>query len=807
MKILSTIHLPIVQVQNQKLSVSNLSKPENVYCSYDWRQKSDENTHIGSQNVAFGSLFNFHLGDKKPKLSPEKLYRKNYSKLANYFIKQKLFNPDYIDEYSDKISTLAVLDYDSVIAKYNFYNKEVNAGCSYNVRLPRCFDILAESKLDTEGLETLCRLKSDSKNIDVNELMKIANRYKRFDSISTKEQTELIEGLDKPEVSFLPEQVQQLSLSASLMQIPYFFDLSKLESSKKMKEALIERQKNAPVHSISVDSKCFDGLFAEGGAFSYERLKDAFKGVDLDRYRDGMRLEYPREDFINDFKNVIVHLSPDDKAKVFSYFKFSIDEQNDIIGYPVPKKANDEGLPVSIRKEVIAAKRLVEVFMLQNTIKLDEKDKKLEDALNAFIKAFPEFVSIIGKKHHRGDTIDNHTLVDLKKCLENPMTAELSPLDQEVLFIATMFHDISKKQNKIDPEHPLYSAIYAKEIVKKAPISLDDKERVYELIKHSHWISSGVTDEEMAAIFRRKNDIKLATILAKADAEATGFENPIPQDRIEKIYALRDQIYKNGIPLFVSVFPEKADIPPDDDGVKIIDFSDKSVDLSKYGFEKGTKFSDLNFLCHSSTKSASELVSICDDSKEICLSSTLMSPAISDLLTEYNKGCNIILSSSNSNICLAGSMVGSTGCRRGFQEFKQYLYGLSYEGAMLPDVGIKNFREEVPGKLKKYFALNDDEYAELYGELDSITSVDEIKDVALSNGKTISASLIKEGVNNIVTYLHTQIENKKNEVVVFNPKVMAFVIKKDLYNKQERDEQTKTTINTAKENDIPIVLV
>ncbi len=801
----------LAPVQFQSARTYSQNKPEEV------REKNDNTScrnlltenksSLEFKRVSFGSFFPFLDSHKSKEISPEKLYRKNCSKLSRFFLKQKLFNPDYIGIYEDKISALAVLDCDSVIEKYNFYNQKVNAGRNYNVRLERCFSILAEKELDIEGIDSLCKLSEENSALDVNELMKVAIKYGKFDNVSTKEQTELIEELEKPEVWLTPDQIKDLSSIPSLMRIEYFRDLNRLQTSDKMKEEMLERQKNVPVHSIAVDSKYFDDLFCEGGSFSYSNLKDAFKGVNLDRYREGMSLKYPRENFIRDFKNIVVHLSPEDRAGVFSYFKFNIDEENDIVGYPVPIEIEDSKIPENIKKEVIAAKKLVDAFILQNEIKLDEQDKKLENTLNSFIKAFPEFVSIIGKKHHRGDTIENHTLVVMQKCIENPMTSELPPQDQKVLFIATMLHDISKKQNKVDHDHPLYSAIYAKEIVKKVPISSDDKERIYELIKHSHWTTNSTRNEDMAAIFRRKNDLKFALILSKADTESAGFEYPVKQERIDRIYALRDKIYKNGIPIFASVLPDRGMIPQDSYGLKVIDFTDKNADLSKYGFTAGTKFSDLNFLCHSSTKSASELLSLCDDSKEICLSAILLNPVSSNLMTEYNKGCNVLLSSPNSNICLASSTIGSTGCRRGFEEFKQYLYGQSYEGAMLPDVGIERFREEIPKKLKSYLSLSDEEYAELYCELDSLNSVSEIKDVSLSNGKIVNGDLIKSGIKSVLDYLDIYRKDGKNEVVAFSPKVLAFVIKKDLYDKHEFDRDTLGIINAAKENDIPLVLV
>lgn len=801
MKISSSIHFKSGQLSNNKQQTSLLTSSLNS-CQENQEGK------LPSKNVSFGSIFS--LFNIVMASSPEKLFRQNYIKLARFFVRQKIINPNYVDAYESQISTLATLNYDDVVAKYNYCNEKMPLHGSSAIRIPQCFSILAESKLDLDGLSMLCKFAQQpgsQGNLDINELMQKAGQYEKFDNISTKEQVELISNLNKPSTLLSQKQIEELQNSKSLMQIPYFRDLYSLKSEEKIKESLLERQKNVLVKPITVDNQKFDSLFGSNGVFLYDNLKEAFKGVNLNKYYRGVPLKYPRENFVSDFNNLVKHLAPQDKSKVFAYYKFNIDEDDDIIGYPVPREVKEDDVPAGIKKELSAAGKLVNAFMLENKIELQECDRKLEDTLNTFIKAFPEFVSIIGKKHHRGDSIDNHTLADLQGCVENPMTKELTPLDQQLLFVATMFHDISKKENKIDREHPKYSAIYTKEIIKKLPVSPDSKERIYNLIKNSHWTTNGTSDEEAAAIFRRKNDMKLAIILSKADTESAGFKYPVSQERINRIYTFINDIYKNGIPLFADNLPDKKNIPFDKRGLRVIDFSADLSDVTEYGFKVGTKLSDLNFLCHSSTEKSDSLLSLCDDSKEICLSSILMNPSASKLLTQLNKGCNVILAASNSNICLAGSFVGSTGNKRGFNEFKQYLYGLSYEGAMLPDIGIQKFREELPSKLKNSLKVDDNEYAELYKELDSAVSVDDIQDIILSSGKVIKSSDIKKAIQDIIAYMNVPKKDKNNEVVVFNPKIQAFVIKKDSYNADEPDDETLATIKTAKENDIPVVLV
>ncbi len=437
---------------------------------------------------------------------------------------------------------------------------------------------------------------------------------------------------------------------------------------------------------------------------------------------------------------------------------------------------------------------------------MDDKDKNLEDILNSFVKVFPEFISVVGKIQHRGDSVDFHTLDDLKLCLENPETKNLSPEEQEILFLSVMFHDIAKKETLIDEEHQVPSAHYAKEIIKKLPVSFCEKERIYNLILNSHWTTQNTSAEDLAAIFRHPNDFKIAQILEKADTQSAGFEYSPDENLINEVQKNIKKIQTNAPVLFADNLPEdKSKFPKTEDGIMLLDFTDKEADLEQFGFPAGIKVKDLNLLCHSSSEELSSLLNICDDSKEICSSTSFLN-AQNELETYYNNGCSVVLDSTNSDIALGGVNVGCTGGHRGFEHFKDYIYtrNTTNKNDEYKAERNKRQRKEIADFLKKELKLSDDEYVEFFNLVEKYKNKKEIEDLQLDSGRIINADKINEALNNLHKYMLKNREDAEyiNEVVVFQPKIQAIVLnKKSFLNSAIKNTETENAIKT---NNIPV---
>ena len=229
---------------------------------------------------------------------------------------------------------------------------------------------------------------------------------------------------------------------------------------------------------------------------------------------------------------------------------------------------------------------------------------------------------------------------------------------------------------------------------------------------------------------------------------------------------------------------------------------------------KGTKVKNLNLLAHNAPCDFESMINLCDDSKEICLSSSFLN-ASGNIKTNYNPGyregnCDVILYSSNADIALAGINVCCTGRKRGFEHFKDFIYGEnnSYKDEKNRAEENKKCRNELPNYLKEQLNLSDDEYLELYKHLEKYSDKRDIQTVTLSSNRTLDAKTIKDAINNMHNYLLTGNENGGtyiNEAVVFQPKIQAVVLnKKDFLNTDLKHSQLK---QAAKKNNITIILI
>jgi len=756
---------------------------------------------------------------------PNKLSLKTINKKVNEILLTALFDDAKsiytfhgikTEEVRDFIKELSALDYDNIDKKYTFLTETVNP----HRRIVPTFirNILSCENITKETLESLYKLLNSKNSVfsgggqiyRLEMMVYYLNHYDEFDTMSTKNQYDFI---DKIEYYFDAESIGTLDEDDDLMRFNLIKDIKKLASVELMKQELTERAKNTPVASIKVEESIIND-FINGDVFSFENLKDSIGKTNLREYKKGLPLKYSRTDFIADFKRKISTLSEEEKKEVYKHYQFNIDSEDDIIKFPSPNNSSPSNASSRVQKAISETEKLVENFVLNNEIRLNKEDKKAQDVLNQFIKVFPEFVSVIGKIQHRGDSIDFHTLDDLKRCLLDPRTKTLSPKEQRILFLSVMFHDIAKKQGVVDKGHQKPSAYYAKEILKKLPITYDEKERIYNLIYNSHWTTDGSTIQDIALNFRYNNDFKMAQILAKADGASAGFDFPVTSRQLEDIQKCIDKINSTGIPLFADNLPDdKTKFPINKEGIRYLDFTDENKDLSEYGFKKGTTVKDLNFLCHNTTNSIEEFIGICDDSKEICLSAELKNGSNRGIITNYNSGYNgnshVILHCSNENIGAGGIDVSCTGGKKGRREFKNYVFTSYFQE---PENNFQRkltekYRTEISNGLKEKLNLDDMEYAEFFSKINDFKTKEDIQDIELSTGKTLRAKQIIEALSDLQKQLtkNTKNESYINEIIIFRPKVEAIIMGK--YGFFHKPIEKSDIKKVAKENNIPVILV
>ena len=756
----------------------------------------------------------------KNKISPQIINQKiNEILLENLFDVAKgtyCYKRTKTSELRDLIKELSKLDFKNIEEKYTYLIEEVSLG--KNVIPSFVKNILKSENITVETLKALYEL-SQTKNTycsgggyvyRLENMVYFLNNYKNFDTMSTKAQYDFINQIEH---YFDVEDINNLDENNDLERFDLIKDIKKVGSITAFREKLINRTKNSPVSFIPVEEKNIED-FMNDNDFSFENLKNALSGVNLNKYRLGFPLKYSRDDFIRDFKKVIQKLDNNEAKQVFKYFKFVIDEADDIIKFPSPNTSSISEYSSKVQNAILALRKPVDDFTFNNEIQLDKEDKELENILNKFIKVFPEFISIIGKTQHRGDTIDFHTLEDLKLCFNNSMTKDLSKEEIRILFLATMFHDIAKKQDVVDKGHQRPSAYYAKEIIKKLPLTPKEKERIYNLILNSHWTTDHTTIYDIALNFRFNNDFKMAQILAKADGASAGFDFPMTERQLQDIQECIDKINSTGIPLFANNLPDdKSKFPIDKDGIKYLDFTDEDKDLSEYGFKKGTTVKDLNFLCHNTAGSLKEITDLCDDSKDICLSAEFKNASNKGIVTKYNAGYtdnqHVILHNINENIAAGGMKISCTGGKKGYPDFKNYIFQNYFQDPndSFQKKLFSKRRNEFSNYIKEKLELSKEEYAEFYSKINDFKAKDEIEDITLSSGRILKSDEIIKTLNYVQNLLLNNVgqEFYINEIVMFRPKIEAIVMGKYGFFKTPIEKLPIKQI--AKENDIPVILV
>lgn len=649
------------------------------------------------------------------------------------------------------------------------------------------------------------------KNYRPVEFFKILKSYENFHSQSTviNSQNEFISDLENFEKDYFNIGVlNNIDENSELAQYSFIKDVKKTKSIDTIIDRLKAKMTNSYVDAIPVDKIALQNL---DRAFGYSNLYETLNSLDLSFYSEGLPLLHSREYFISHFKDSIKNLSKDEQQQVYKYFNFYINKDDDIIHYPSLPKNKIDSNSKEVNASVDRCKKLIKDYMYENRVLVPQKHYKLGIFMDTIIKAFPEFIPQIGKVQHRGDTMDYHVLDNLKRIVNNPMYPYLRMNERKILAYATLFHDFSKPEGEKDKEHPFKSANYANDILKKTELNNDDKERIYNLIRYSHWMTDNSLDaQDIAVRFRRPNDFQMAEIFAKADCESAVFNYPVDAQKVSDIKFNLYKINEMAIPLFADAFPQEIKcFDGTYEGIKYLDFSDLDKDVSKYGFKEGTKVRDLSFLFHS-FKDLPNLDLISDITKEACLSTTFL-PFERVNNIRYNGAFNkVIVSASNSNIALAGKNVSATGKKKNINDFADFVLKNDYKADLF-------FRHEFSSYIKRKLGLSAYQYAQLYEYIGNLSSLDDIKHINLFDNK----HLLKDEVVDAIKYAQDKIvypidiaDSYANEVVVLNPKIEAFVLPKDFFFAKKSEVNEKSKISTYEkikeiclERDIPVVLV
>ncbi len=306
-----------------------------------------------------------------------------------------------------------------------------------------------------------------------------------------------------------------------------------------------------------------------------------------------IKQEYPKDQFLIDVHKLVKDLDRNERQKVYDYFGFELHHNKDGVvvdnkgtGFSItnyPANLNNGKKLSQIENE--ETKQIIEqlrplVTKFSENNKIISNNKEVEIALNEIATTLPEIRPLIGKKQHKTHDFDvfKHSLKVMQKIMQNPKTENLNDSDKKILLIASLLHDCTKAEGKVDITHAKESAFDTYYISKKLDLTKDEETKLYSLVKHHEWFKETQKNKEDEAL--RESNFKsiaydlhygnlfdLAKIFTDADLKAVKNNNEYWADKnvyflnaSEKIEELIKELKKSQPLLPVTKFPSASKI-------------------------------------------------------------------------------------------------------------------------------------------------------------------------------------------------------------------------------------------------------
>lgn len=545
---------------------------------------------------------------------------------------------------------------------------------------------------------------------------------------------------------------------------------------------------------------------------------------ELEMYRNGLPLSYPRESFLKDLNQIC---DDDEKIQILNDkagINVIVEEEDgvkNITGYNGVIKLSDLDQSNSLEKQIYDC---MYKFMYNNNVITGNRE--LDEQLNYIVKACPEFINTIGKKQHgtHAYTVDVHSLLVLAHSMNNPdYLKKLNALDRSLLKVSAIFHDIMKQESVVDKGHQNLSSLYTRSIVKKLIGSPELQDRVFELIDNHHWTEEYSTAgdkkskaKELAYRFRRPNDFEIAKIMARSDLKSVNDEfyerlkGCLDEENIAPIQNNLDFLYSTGNALFTDKIVLSSKL---DNHIEIKDGKEYKVinlhklkddhDMGEFGFAKGKKKEDLRFLVH--MVDANRIYDSLNTVK--LLSSPLNGGVLSESLispkykrTYCNRKHGVLLSQINTNIINQNKSNQGSGTAKDFSNVMSLIYD-GYAGGCR-----SNFKNELLKNLNiDASGVTDSEYAKFYKEnLASKVALSEISDKKEIHigSHVITGENLKTAIKSYQDDLIDKQENQHNEIVGYTPKIQAVIAKEN-----SLENVPEELLKFAEENNLPVILI
>ena len=275
------------------------------------------------------------------------------------------------------------------------------------------------------------------------------------------------------------------------------------------------------VKSLGIETNSLTSEEVKAFESSMSDLSSTLKGISDSSFKDlTITQEYPKDAFIKDILDKVKDLSPSERQKVYDYFGFELHKNTRtntgfyITGYPVNLNNGKKLAQITDpeTKEVVEAVRSDVVRFSENN-PIICSDKNIEQALNSIVQYLPEMRTMIDRVQAGNDTLKDkgahsydvlkHSLKVMQKISQDEKFDSLNASDKKLMLIASLMHDITKKEGYTDKTHCNEGAFDMFFISRKFNLSREEQIKLYTLIKHHEWLSYVNTAKSQAELEKR----------------------------------------------------------------------------------------------------------------------------------------------------------------------------------------------------------------------------------------------------------------------------------------------------------------
>lgn len=566
-------------------------------------------------------------------------------------------------------------------------------------------------------------------------------------------------------------------------------------------------------HSIGTNVKPLSQNLKERFYKALKNLSDKkqdFMNLDFDNHTPVLDLTYPLNDFKNDVWQIVKGSHYSNRTKALDYFGFELKDNNGILeltGFPSADKPDGRLAQIKDKDVLDLIKKLTPTIIkfTENNDVTIKNHSQLSKDLTSIIKAFPEFLTTIGKIQHgtHDFTLDVHCLKVLQSVMQNPDFYKLQDLHRKHIQLIALLHDLTKAEGRPDSCHPGNSAFDVYYLLNKLGLKEKDKLKIYHVIKNHSWLAEygfGKSEaQHMAFNMREGNSFKMLTMLTEADLKGVKKHDQFYLKHAKKLEKAKKEIYpylydlkKTDINLPQTKVPKASDLNTHSSHVRIIKKDGitntvlelkKGMDLRKAGFKSCKDTNDINFIVHGldNKDSASMFQALGMIDSKALLSTSYVNYAKGNYRVFRQEG--FVLDVPAANIHVAYWRDFGSGYKKTIGDlYRTYLFQNNPQ------------RDYISSQLKKELHINSKEYIKLFHKIEDMP----MEELEVKYPKVARAY---KKIFNDMDVQKRSFGRNYNEILVTSPKIQA------IFCYDKNPESISSYLRKyAEKHDLPIIV-